>query len=213
MNKRVSAAITAITATAALATLTTTTTEAAAAEQTCGSLIPDGWETCEQELRADENGQLVPVYKATWANGDVMVRPANAEPRTITGESYEVRQGQRVKVTDYSDGSQKVRPASLPVKPEAKPESQAQPAVPAPSTGEGGMRPVTGGQGLSLRDANGTRTGSGLSDNDRAEFIACGPGGLVQIRQTTSGRGGWGTLREGYATGTAITGHNCGGAR
>ncbi|WP_331726300.1 hypothetical protein [Streptomyces sp. NBC_00470] len=184
MRKSIAAAAT-LTVAATLATVGATATPAAA-DQACSELVPAGWETCEREVR---DGQV--VYTATWANGDTMTRPSQA---AVTGESFEIRNGKRVKITDYSDGSQKVRPA-----PQPQPKRQAQPATPTPVTGAGTHR-VTPSVGVAFRDESGNRTGSGISPADRFTFsgtVVIAGTTYYRATQTTTGVGGWGDLRSG----------------
>lgn len=55
-----------------------------------------------------------------------------------------------------------------------------------------------------FRDADGNKTDSGLGPGDQFEWLGGkkmgknGDGMLVEIRQTTTGKGGWGSLYEGW---------------
>jgi hypothetical protein len=63
---------------------------------------------------------------------------------------------------------------------------------------------VTPSVGVILRDDNGALTTSGLSNRDQFEYLGekmdgkHGDGTLIKIRQTSTGMGGWGELREGW---------------
>lgn len=57
---------------------------------------------------------------------------------------------------------------------------------------------------VTFRDARGNRTGSGLGIEDQFEWLGSkkqgknGDGPLIEVRQITHGKGGWGPLYEGW---------------
>lgn len=65
--------------------------------------------------------------------------------------------------------------------------------------GTGKISAVTPSQGVTLRDKNGNRTGSGLSNQDQFEWLGGkkpgknGDGVLIEVKQITQGKGGWGS--------------------
>ena len=58
--------------------------------------------------------------------------------------------------------------------------------------------------GVDLRDGNGNRTTSGLGPDDQFEWLGGkkpgknGDGTLIEVKQVTTGKGGWGPLYEGW---------------
>lgn len=63
---------------------------------------------------------------------------------------------------------------------------------------------VTPAVGVDFRDDNGNRTSSGLSNQDQFVWLGGkkpgknGDGTLIQVKQTTHGKGGWGSLYIGW---------------
>lgn len=81
------------------------------------------------------------------------------------------------------------------------------PDVTRRSTG-GTVRPAAGTGGLLLRTSYGTPTGSGMYENASAQFVACGTGGLIKVRQnpTPGVVDGYGPSYEGWVTRSAAIG-------
>lgn len=63
---------------------------------------------------------------------------------------------------------------------------------------------VTPAVGVDFRDDNGNRTASGMSPYDQFQYLGQtkagknGDGTLIKVRQLTKGKGGWGSLYEGW---------------
>ncbi len=72
----------------------------------------------------------------------------------------------------------------------------------------GTVRPAAGTDGLLLRTSYGTPTGSGMYENASAQFIACGTGGLIKVRQhqTPGVKDGYGLDYVGWVTRSAAVG-------
>lgn len=111
------------------------------------------------------------------------------------------------KVTEYPDESRKA--------PVSKPDTAAKPKARENSSATNGSKGTTGtitsgpsstSGGLIFRDEHGNDLGSGMGVDDQFVFIKHGPvgSGLIYVRQTTKGQGGWGSLYEGFVK-TAYT--------
>ena len=72
----------------------------------------------------------------------------------------------------------------------------------------GTIRPAAGTGGLLLRTSYGAPTGSGMFENASAQFITCGTGGLIKVRQnpTPGTVDGYGPAYVGWVTRSAAVG-------
>lgn len=63
---------------------------------------------------------------------------------------------------------------------------------------------ITPAGGVDFRDSRGNRTGSGISNEDQFEWLGGkkpgknGDGTLIEVKQVTHGKGGWGPLYQGW---------------